>query len=61
MLVVDTSALVQPAAMLPELAARVGARLVKINPDASALSSRVDLHLQCGAARGLQACLAALA
>lgn len=60
MLVVGTSALVQPAAMLPDLAAQAGAKLVEINPEASALSARVDLHLRCSAVAGLAACLGVL-
>lgn len=60
MLVVGTSGLVYPAAMLPEMAAAGGARLVEINPEASTLPFRVDLHLRCGAAAGLQAVLDAL-
>lgn len=42
MLVIGTSALVQPAALLPLLALRGGARVVEINPSATPISSMVD-------------------
>ena len=49
-LVVGTSALVQPAASLPLLAKRNGARLVEINPDPTPLSPLVDLVITSKAA-----------
>jgi NAD-dependent deacetylase len=47
MLVVGTSALVQPAASLPLLAQRNGATLLEINLEMTPLSSYVD-ELVCG-------------
>jgi NAD-dependent protein deacetylase/lipoamidase len=49
-LVVGTSALVQPAASLPLLAKRNGARLVEINPDPTPLSPLADLVIASKAA-----------
>ncbi len=46
MLVVGTSAVVQPAASMPLLARRAGALVVEINPDPTPLSPHVDLVLQ---------------
>ena len=43
---VGTSALVYPAAELPQLAARQGARVVQINPQATALDTITDWNLQ---------------
>lgn len=45
MLVVGTSGVVQPAASLPLVAARGGARTVEINPEQSELSPHLDLTL----------------
>ncbi len=45
-LVVGTSAIVYPAAELPAIAARRGAFVVDVNPEASALSALADVHLQ---------------
>ncbi len=42
LLVVGTSALVQPAASLPLLAKRSGAFLIEVNPEATPLSTWVD-------------------
>jgi len=42
MIVVGTSALVQPAASLPMVAKRNGARLIEVNPDETPLSSYAD-------------------
>jgi NAD-dependent deacetylase len=53
MLVVGTSALVQPAASLPLIARQHGAVLVEINPDATPLSDYVDLTLRQPAAQAL--------
>lgn len=44
-LVVGTSALVQPAAMLPFVAQEQGARVIEVNPEPTALSPHADLHL----------------
>jgi NAD-dependent deacetylase len=55
MLVVGTSALVQPAASLPLIAKRNGARLVEINPDETPLSDFADEVLRGPAARELPA------
>jgi NAD-dependent deacetylase len=44
--VVGTSALVYPAAGLPELAKRAGAFLVEINPEQTPLSDACDISLQ---------------
>jgi len=46
MIVVGTSALVQPAASLPLLAAGRGARIVEINPDATPLTAAADFSLR---------------
>jgi NAD-dependent deacetylase len=46
MLVVGTSAVVQPAAMIPILAKQTGARVIEINPDCTPITDWVDLHLQ---------------
>lgn len=45
-LLVGTSALVQPAATLPVVAARSGARVVEINPEETPLSGGADLSLR---------------
>jgi NAD-dependent deacetylase len=45
MLVVGTSALVQPAASLPMVAQRNGAVLVEINPEQTPLTPLADIHL----------------
>jgi NAD-dependent deacetylase len=44
-LVVGTSALVRPAASLPEVAGEQGALVVEINPELTPLSGLVDLRL----------------
>jgi NAD-dependent deacetylase len=44
-LVIGTSAVVQPAALLPELAQRAGAMLVEINPEPTPLTARADVAL----------------
>jgi NAD-dependent deacetylase len=46
MIVVGTSALVQPAATLPLLAKQNGALLIEINPDETPLSAYADLTLR---------------
>jgi NAD-dependent deacetylase len=45
MLIVGTSATVAPASLLPMLAKRVGARLIEINLERTALSAAADLAL----------------
>ena len=46
MIVIGTSAVVQPAASLPLIARRNGARLIKINPDETPLSDAADEMLR---------------
>jgi NAD-dependent deacetylase len=53
MLVVGTSALVQPAASLPLIAKQNGAALVEINPQPTPLSDHADLTLRQLAAQAL--------
>ena len=53
MLVVGTSAVVQPAASLPLLAKESGAHVVEINPQPTPLSSTVDEVLRAPAAEAL--------
>jgi len=55
MLVIGTSALVQPPASLPLLAMEHGARVVEINPDPTPLSERVDEVIRQPAAAALPA------
>lgn len=45
MIVAGTAGDVQPAASLPEIARRAGARVVDVNPEAGAISRRADWHL----------------
>jgi NAD-dependent deacetylase len=45
-LVVGTSGIVYPAAHLPLVAQQHGARVIEVNPEVSALSDRVDIHLR---------------
>lgn len=45
MLIMGTSGVVYPAAMLPLIAKENGARLIEINPQESALTSRCDIFL----------------
>ena len=44
-LVVGTSALVHPAASLPEVAGEEGALVVEVNPELTPLSGLVDIRL----------------
>jgi NAD-dependent deacetylase len=53
MLVVGTSAIVQPAASLPVLALQAGARVVEINPQPTPISSIVDEAIREPAAAAL--------
>jgi len=52
-LAVGTSAEVQPAAGLADLAREAGARIAEINPDATALSERADWVVRASAAEAL--------
>ena len=62
LLVVGTSATVQPAAMMPLLARESGARVVEINPEATPLTSRIsDDFIQGGAGEVLEAIVACIA
>lgn len=51
--VVGTSALVHPAAALPELAAARGAPVVEVNPEPTPLSPRATVRLPLSAAEGV--------
>ncbi len=53
MLVVGTSALVQPAASLPLLAKQNGAVLVEVNPQATPISEYAELRLRQPAAQAV--------
>ncbi len=53
MVVIGTSGLVQPAASLPVLAKRGGARVIEINPDATPLSAIADEYWPVGAGEGV--------
>ncbi len=46
MLVVGTSGVVQPAASLPYVAARVGATVIDVNPDRDEIARMADIFLQ---------------
>jgi NAD-dependent deacetylase len=46
MLVVGTSAVVQPAASIPLVAKQAGALVVEVNPDPTPITDLVDLHLR---------------
>ncbi|MDX9789062.1 MAG: NAD-dependent deacylase [Desulfobacterales bacterium] len=62
MLVVGTSAVVQPAAMIPETAKESGAKIIEINPDRTPLTHRVtDVFLQGSAGELLPRLVAAVA
>jgi NAD-dependent deacetylase len=50
MLVVGTSATVQPAAAIPLLAKERGARVIEINPEPTPLTKRISDFLICGQA-----------
>ncbi len=56
-LAVGTSAVVYPAAGLPELAGTAGAVVVEINPEHTPLSDRSDLSIRSGAGAALGAAL----
>jgi NAD-dependent deacetylase len=46
MVVVGTSAVVQPAASMPLLAEQAGARVIEVNPDTTPITPFMDLHLE---------------
>ena len=60
MLVVGTSAVVQPAASMPVLAKQEGAAVIEVNPDATPLTPLVDVHLEGKAAEILPGIVAEL-
>ncbi len=60
LILVGTSAIVQPAAGLAVLARRAGARVVEINPQETPVSNQVDLTLRMPAGDALPAVLAIL-
>ena len=60
LLAIGTSAQVQPAAGLADLARHNGARIAEINPEATGLSDAVDLRVRARAAEALPALLAGL-
>lgn len=45
MIVIGTSGIVQPAASLPVMAKRKGARLIEVNPDATPLTDIADVYI----------------
>lgn len=59
-LVVGTSGLVYPAAMLPEVAAGLGKPCVEINPEPTAVSRFMEATVRLGAAEGLTALVSAI-
>ena len=61
MLVVGTSALVQPAASLPIYAQRAGATLIEVNPDYSMITRHADVKLEGRSGRMLPKLVEALA
>ena len=52
MLVVGTSAVVQPAAMIPVIAKDNGAKIVEINPERTPLTNEISDYLIMGEAGG---------
>lgn len=50
--VIGTSGVVQPAASLPRIARRSGARIIEINPQPGAITPLADEHWACGASEG---------
>lgn len=61
MLVVGTSALVQPAASLPVYAKQAGAKLIEVNPDYSMITRYADVKLEGPSGRMLPKLVEALA
>jgi NAD-dependent deacetylase len=61
MLVVGTSAVVQPAALMPVIAKQAGARVIEINPETTPLTGSIsDYLIQGKAGETLAAILAEL-
>ncbi len=58
MLVIGTSGLVHPAAGLPMLARRAGAKVILVNPDETELDDVADVRVAAGAAAALPVLLA---
>lgn len=54
LVVIGTSGLVHPAAQLPAIAQRAGARIIEINPQITALSHQIDDSWRLGAGAGLE-------
>jgi len=50
MLVVGTSAVVQPAALIPGIAKKAGAKIIEVNPERTALSQRTSDYIIMGKA-----------
>jgi NAD-dependent deacetylase len=50
MIVVGTSAVVQPAASMPLLAKQAGAAVIEVNPDETPITPFVDIHIEGNAA-----------
>ncbi len=57
MVVVGTSGVVYPAAYLPFIAKRAGARLVEINPEDTPISSISDMKIREKASGGMEICV----
>lgn len=60
LLSVGTSSLVHPAAQVPWIAKRAGARVIQVNPNATALDEIADLNLRLPAATALPTLVASL-
>lgn len=58
MIVVGTSGLVTPAALLPDIATSAGARLIEVNPDTTRYSAHADVKLSGGSGELLPRVLA---
>jgi NAD-dependent deacetylase len=50
MLVIGTSAVVQPAAFIPVIAKKAGAKVIEINPERTVLSQRTSDYIIMGKA-----------
>jgi len=50
MLVLGTSGVVYPAAMIPNYGRKAGAKIIEVNPEATELSRRSDLSIRAGSA-----------
>ena len=60
LLSVGTSSLVHPAAQVPWIAKRAGARVIQVNPNPTALDEIADLNLRLPAAAALPTLVASL-